>query len=192
MRTPTRGTTEQRARELNGWNLDDFQATVETVKEQPQAGVVRWRVGTEWDEGFALDAHTQAIGQMETTIRRAFTIRSDHPPELLGEDSGPTAVEMLLCALGACVTGTYAAHATAKGIRLDALRVDVSADIDLNGFLQLKPTRAGLRNVRVSVAVKSGAADADLDGLLEITRRASPVYDTVSDAVAIDAAVIRA
>ena len=89
-------------------------------------------------------------------------------------------------------TETYAAHATATGIHLDSLHVDVEADIDLNGFLHLRLKTAGLRNVRVTVVVKADASDSDLEQLLDITRRASPVYDTVSDAVPIDATVARA
>jgi uncharacterized OsmC-like protein len=61
-----------------------------------------------------------------------------------GENTGPTAVETLLAALGSCVAGTYAAHATAHGVRLDELEVAVESAIDLNGFLQLAPTPAGL------------------------------------------------
>lgn len=187
----THSATERSARELNGWNLDDFQSTVQTVRDQPEAGRVKWQLRTDWDEGFALDARTRQIARLDENLARSFAIRSDHPPELLGHDSGPTAVEILLCGLGACVTGTYAAHATAKGIRLEALHVDLEAEIDLNGFLQLQPTRAGLRNVRVTVMVKADASDRDLEELLDVTRRASPVYDTVSNAVAIESTVAR-
>ncbi|MDP8889187.1 MAG: OsmC family protein [Thermoproteota archaeon] len=64
---------------------------------------------------------------------------------MLGANTGPTAVETLLAALGSCVARTYAAHATARGIKIEELEVvDIEGKIDLNGFLQLKPIRAGI------------------------------------------------
>jgi len=103
-------------------------------------------------------------------------VRSDHPPQLLGDNTGPTAVEILLSGLGACIMGTYAAHATARGLRLDDLEVELEGTIDLNGFLQLAPTRPGLHDVRAVVRVESDVSSAELQELLEVTKRASPVY----------------
>jgi uncharacterized OsmC-like protein len=82
----------------------------------------------------------------------------------LGENTGPTAVETLLAALGSCIAGTYAAHATARGVKLDELEVEVEVEvesmIDLNGFLQLAPTRAGLQGVRATLRVRADADEA--------------------------------
>jgi uncharacterized OsmC-like protein len=55
---------------------------------------------------------------------------------LLGENTGPTGVETLLAALGSCIAGTYAAHATARGVERDDLEVELEGRIDLNGILQ--------------------------------------------------------
>ncbi len=174
---------------LNGWDLGEFQATVEAVREQPEAGKLAWRNRTEWDEGFAVDVHTEEIEQLGEVIRRKFTLRGDHPPELLGENTGPTAVETLLAALGSCVAGTYAAHATAQGIEIEELEVEIEGQIDLNGFLQLAPTRAGLSGAKVKVRVKSDADEAALEELGQLTTQASPVFDSVSNPVPIESSV---
>ncbi len=174
---------------LNGWDLEEFQATVETVKEQPEAGELIWRSRAEWDAGFGLDVHTEEIEQLGEVIRRKFTLRGDHPPELLGANTGPTAVETLLAALGSCVAGTYAAHATARGIEIEELEVEIEGKIDLNGFLQLQPIRAGLSEAKARVRVKSDADEATLEELGRITTQASPVYDSVSNPVSTDLSV---
>lgn len=192
MTQDTHTITREQQRELNGWNLGRFQDTIETVKNNPSAGRVHWCVTTGWDAGFGLDARPTEIHQSEVAMRRRFTLRSDHPPELLGENTGPTAVELLLSGLGACITGTYAAHATARGIPIDALHVDLEGDIDLNGFLQLQNTRPGLQHVRARVHVTSPASDDELQELLDVTRRASPVFDSIANPVPIDASVERA
>lgn len=179
------------AERLNGWSLEEFNTTVDSVKETPEAGKLTWRNRIKWDAGFGGDAHIQEIEQLGHVIPRRFTLRSDHPPELLGENTGPTAVEILLSGLGACIMGTYTAHATAKGIRIDALEVELEGAIDLNGFLQLAPTRAGLSHVRANVRVKSDASERRLAELLDIMTNASPVYDSVANPVSIETAIER-
>lgn len=177
--------------ELNGWDLKVFQETVEAVRQQPEAGELTFRGHVDWDAGFGLDARTDEIEQLGQVMRRRFTLRGDHPPELLGHNTGATAVETLLAALGSCIAGTYAAHATARGVKIDELEVDIESSIDLNGFLQLRPTRAGLAGVRATLRVKSDADPAVLEELRQVTTKASPVYDSVSNPVHIESAVER-
>ncbi len=71
-----------------------------------------------------MDAYADAIEQLGETIPRQFTLRGDDPPELLGENTGPTAAEILLAALGSRVAGTPASPGasdvlatTARGTR---------------------------------------------------------------------------
>jgi uncharacterized OsmC-like protein len=122
-------------------------------------------------------------------MRRRFTLRGDHPPELLGENTGPTAVETLLAALGSCIAGTYAAHATARGVKLAELEVEIESAIDLNGFLQLAPTHAGLQGVYATLRVTADADDDVLDEIRRVVTEASPVYDSVSNPVAIESSI---
>ena len=117
--------------------------------------------------------------------------RGDPPPELLGENTRPRAFETLLAALGACIAVTYAAHATAKGVELDGLEVAVESAIDLNGFLQLAPTSAGLDGVVVTVKARSDADEQTREEIRRIVTRASPVYDSLSRAVAIESTIER-
>ncbi len=174
---------------LNGWDLDAFRETVATIEREPEAGRLAWRGRVRWDGHFGVDAHTEAIEQLGEAMPRRFTLRGDHPPQLLGENTGPTAVETLLAALGSCIAGTYAAHATAQGVRLEELEVTVEAAIDLNGFLQLAPTPSGLDGVRATVRVRSDADAATLEELRRIVTHASPVFDSLSRPIAIDSRV---
>lgn len=177
--------------QLNGWELDQFQATVAAVKEQPEAGKLTFRTRTTWDAGFGVEGRTEEIEQLGQVMRRKFTLRGDHPPELLGHNTGPTAVEGLLTALGSCVAGTYAAQATARGIAIEEMEVEVEGNIDLSGFFQLSPIRAGLGSARVNLRVKADADDEALREVLQAVTKASPVYDSVSNPVTVDSSVQR-
>lgn len=177
---------QQQQKELNGWNLEQFQSVVSMVKEKPEAGRLSFQTRTKWDEGFGVDGRTEKIGMLNQTIPRRFTLRGDHPPELLGKNTGATAVETLLSALGSCIAGTYAAQATARGIKIDDLEVTLDGEIDLQGFLQLAPVRAGLSDAKVKIRVKSDANESELREIGQIIHKASPVTDSVSNPVKID------
>lgn len=177
---------------LNGWDLDDMTAAIDGVAEQPEAGLLTWRSHATWDAGFGLDIRTDSIEQLGERMPRAFTLRSDHPRELLGQNTGPTAIELVVAALGACITGTYAAQATARGVALQRLEVDLRTQIDLNGFFGLDDgVRPGLLGVSASFRVTAEADDAVLEEIAEAVTRLSPVYDTLSNPVDVSLSVLR-
>lgn len=165
---------------LNGWDVDAMNEAVDGVRQQPDAGKLTWRSRVRWDGGFGLDVRTREIEQLGDVIERPFTLRGDHPPELLGENTGATAIELLLAALGSCMAGTFAAQATARGVEIDSLEVDVSGDIDLNGFFGLQPVPAGVSDVTLTFHVRSDAEPEVLAEIAEAARAHSPVYDSVT------------
>ena len=73
---------------LNGWDVEAMTQAITMVKEQPEAGLLTWRGRSIWDGGFGLDVRTREIEQLGEVMDRHFTLRSDHPPELLGHNTG--------------------------------------------------------------------------------------------------------
>ena len=172
---------------LNGWDVEAVKEAVATVQDQPEAGLLAWRGRAVWDGGFGLDVRTRQIEQLGEGMDRHFTLRGDHPPELLGNNTGPTSIETVLAALGACMTGAFAIQATTRGIRIDELEVDLECTIDLNGFFGIQPIRPGLRDVTLTYRVRSDADDTTLEEILDAARKLSPVFDTVSQPVEVTA-----
>ena len=172
--------------ELNGFVVEDVAQAIAQVRETPEAGHLTWHSRVRWDGGFGLDVRTRDIGQSGQTMTRHFTLRGDHPPELLGRNTGPTAIETVLAALGACMAGTYAAQATARGIALEKLEVDVEGRIDLAGFFGLRSTPPGVADIRLSFNVEANTTGEVLEEILEATRQLSPVHDTLTRARTVD------
>ena len=170
---------------LNGWDVEAMTQAITMVEEQPEAGLLTWRGRSIWDGGFGLDVHTREIEQLGEVMDRHFTLRNDHPPELLGNNTGPTPIETVLAALGGCMTGAFAVQATARGVHIDSLTVDLECTIDLNGFFGLQPIRPGLRDVTLSYRVVSDADEETLQEILDAARSLSPVFDTVTKPVAV-------
>ncbi|MCG6986501.1 MAG: OsmC family protein [Thiocapsa sp.] len=169
-------------KELNGWSVEALRDAVNEVEARPEAGLLTWKSRVRWDGGFGLDVRPESIEQLGTAMPRHFTLRGDHPPELLGQNTGPTAIETLLAALGACMAGTFAAQATARGIELSRLEVEVEGRIDLSGFFGLRPVAPGISDIRLTFDAEAEDGAERLPEVLEATRALSPVFDTVTTA----------
>lgn len=179
---------------LNGVDLDRLSGTIDAVVANPGLARFQFRADNQWIEG----GHSRTaikgfygVGQEDTTRTEPFTIESDEPPVLLGQNRGPNAGEYLLQALAACVAGTIVYHAAARGIALEALECKVEGDVDLRGFLGLdSAVRPGYEQIRVTVT-----ADGDFDDAqfaeLENLARFSPVRDSLSNPVSVAVDVAR-
>jgi len=80
----------------------------------------------------ALSAKVRAEGRSGVRrIRvRDFQLITDSPPDFAGYDLGPSSPELVLGALGSCLTHTWLIQAAAHDIPLDALSVEVTGTID--------------------------------------------------------------
>nr|WP_276250036.1 OsmC family protein [Halomicroarcula sp. SHR3] len=151
-----------------------------------------FRAETEWVD--ALKSVTTVDGfdhAGETVSTREFTIEGDEPEEILGERTAPNAVELLLAALGSCLTVGYAANAAAMGIELKSVRFEMDGDVDLRGFLGISDdVRAGFDTIRCTVYVDADASEAELATLRERVESTSPLMDNISNAVELETDIV--
>lgn len=87
--------------------------------------------------------------------------------------------DMLLQALVACAGVTLRAVATARGIEVEGT-VRAEGDLDFRGTLGVdRDAPVGFSAVRLTFDLVSAAPAADLDALIETTRRYCVVYQTL-------------
>lgn len=184
-------TREEENMERNGLDLDVLQDVIDMIGERPEAGMVTIRTLHRWDDGFGVDGYAKEVEEGGEVTTRRFTFRTDWPPEIGGQDSGPSPGEALLGALGGCVAMTYVTKAASRGVPIDELEVAIQARVDLQGTFELDSVRAGLSDVTITVGVRSDVDDAVLDGLARVTRRASAVYDSLANPVSMQLLVER-
>jgi hypothetical protein len=94
--TDTTATSDDPMR--NGVDTATLFATLDAVKQAPQAARFQFRAHNQWRSG--THNHTSisdffGVGQ-ERTHQRTFTFDADHPAVLVGRDQGPTPVEFVL------------------------------------------------------------------------------------------------
>ena len=158
---------------LNDVNIDAVAGLAGKIQESPEVAATKWNAVVKWKGGF----------RSEATIRGFDPIISDEPDALGGTDSGPNPVEQILAAYGNCLAVGYAANATAAGIKINDLSIELQGDLDLHTFLGLKPGHAGYDNITVKVNIDSDASNEDLQKLHEAVCSSSPVGHTLGSAI---------
>jgi uncharacterized OsmC-like protein len=161
------------ATQLNEVDLSAVGALATSVIHDEHCAATTWRAAVRWTGGF----------RSEADIRSFDAIASDEPPALGGTDLAPNPVEQVLAALGNCLAVGYAANASARGIELRDLRIDVEGDLDLHAFLGLRDGHAGFGDVRVTVHLDTDASDDAVASLHEKVTATSPVGHTLAHAV---------
>ena len=171
---------------INGVDVDRLSATIAAVTADPTLARFQFRAGNQWLDGGHSRTEIKGfygVGQEDATRTDGFTVDSDEPPVLLGQNLAPNAGEYLMHALAACLTGTIVYHAAARGIALESLECTVHGDVDLRGFLGLDDAvRPGFQEIRVSIIATGDFDDSQFADLVSLTRF-SPVRDSVFDPV---------
>jgi uncharacterized OsmC-like protein len=172
---------------LNDVNLDGIRAVDKLVRENPGAGKSQFRAKSSWQRGTKSEVSIStwsAGGNNMAPAPRRFTVMVDEPPELGGADGAPNPIEVLLSALAGCVTAGIATNAQMFGVAVDAIDVDVEADVDVRGLLgHDKSVRNGVTDIRYTVTIQSPAPEDKVRTCKETIDRKSPVRDTLANPV---------
>jgi uncharacterized OsmC-like protein len=153
-------------------DLDAFDATRDAVSNDPSAGKGTFSTITTWQGGAR--AHTTA---------RSFSIETDEPAPLGGTDVAVDPMELVLAAIGTCLTIGWVTQARRRGIDYRDLRIEVEGNFDLRGYLDLdEQVRPGFSEINYTIHVDTDAEPEVLAEIQEITERTSPMFDNVLNA----------
>lgn len=158
---------------LNDVNMEAVAGLAGKIQQEPGVAATEWKARVDWKGGF----------RSEASVREFAPLASDEPGALGGTDTGPNPVEQVLAALGNCLAVGYAANATAAGITLHDMSIELCGNLDLHTFLGLRDGNAGYENISVKVNIDSDASPEALQALHEKVVGTSPVGHTVSRAV---------
>ncbi|MEF8825885.1 MAG: OsmC family protein [Halapricum sp.] len=176
----------------HGVDVEQLTETIETVSESPEVGQFRFYTETEWTDALKCVTDIDEFDQAGERIRtQEFHVEGDEPEQILGDRTAPNAVELLLAALGSCLSVGYAANAAAMGIELDDLRFELSGEVDLRGFLGIsEDVRAGYEEVTVTTYVDADASEEELAELREHVEATSPLVDNITNEVPLETELV--
>jgi uncharacterized OsmC-like protein len=112
----------------------------------------------------------------------------DEPLHLFGENTAPAPGEVVLSALGGCLSVGITAVATERQVKLSRLEVFLEADIGNTaawgaGGADRKPAQMGFQDIRVKVIVEGDASREELDDIVKTANYYSPVANTMRNPV---------
>ncbi|MDP2329676.1 MAG: OsmC family protein [Reyranella sp.] len=179
----THQTVAQEPTYLNGLNVQAAFATIDAIKANPGLARFEFRARNRWVNGGENRSTIRdfyGAGREDTSRGQSFEFVNGEPPVLLGNNEGANPVEFLLHALAGCVTTTFVLHAMARGIRIRELSTELRGDLDVRGLLGLdEKVSPGYESIRIELDIKADCSNEELDDLLAIAQRHSPVCNTV-------------
>ena len=133
------------------------------------------------------------IAEGESGVRRIrirdYQILTDTGPALAGYDLGPRAPEVLLGALGSCISHTVLIQAALQGIAVDSLVVEALVDVDsLAGHADIINPVSG---IMYTIRIESGTATPEqLQTLNQILPDICPVLNIVQFAQPVSSSIV--
>ncbi len=150
-------------------DMETFAATKSHVAQNPEDGKGTFETVTEWQDG------AKAV-----TRARSFVIDTDEPAPLGGTDQAIDPMELLLGALGSCLTIGWVTQANLRGVDYRRLKITVKAPFDLRGYLALdEDVRPGFGDLEYDVEVDSDADEAVLEEIKAAAEATSPMFDNI-------------
>ena len=161
-------------------DLDAFEATRDAVAQDPSAGQGSFNTVTTWEDG-----------ARARTTARTFSIETDEPLPLGGTDAAVDPMELVLAAVGTCLSIGWVTQARKRGIDYRNLRIEVSGNYDLRGYLDIDDdTRPGFSDISYSVTVDTDASPQQLAEIKEAAERTSPMFDNVLNATPVTGRIV--
>jgi uncharacterized OsmC-like protein len=168
----------------NGVNVEALLGAREALSEAPEAAQFTWRATTKWIRGTHSRSSVQGyfgLGE-EQSHRTEFTFDADHPEVFASEDNGATPVEMLLSALGSCLTAGVASVAQNRGIQLRSVQATIEGGMDLYGILGIDAdVRNGFDGIKVTYEIDADATDDEIRAVVAQSQKRSAVYDAITN-----------
>jgi len=168
----------------NGVNSAALLEARDALRDAPEAAEFTWRSTCTWMHGTYSRSTVESfsgLGQ-EHTHKTAFTFDADHPAVFASEDRGATPVEIVLSALGACLTAGVAAVAQNRGIQLRSVTATIEGTMNILGILGADPEiRNGFSGVSVRFDIDADASRSDIEALVAQSQKRSAVFDVLTN-----------
>jgi uncharacterized OsmC-like protein len=160
---------------INGIDRTAVGAVTERLRER-RSEPVTFAAGVRWLGGYRTEAQVGPAA-----------VAGDEPADLAGTGTGPSPEDLLLGAVGQCLIVGLAGAATARGLAIRALSVDVEGDVNLPAAYGLADGHPGFQAIRIAVHLDADADRLELDALVDHALSRAPIPATVSHAVPVTA-----
>ncbi|MFB5608568.1 MAG: OsmC family protein [Candidatus Nitrosomaritimum yanchengensis] len=174
---------------VNGVDVPQLTHIIENLTKNPDQAQFHFCAKNNWINGSKNQTTINEFygGNKKYVRSKPFVYTKDEPPIFLGQDTGANPVEYALTALAGCVTTTLVYYASAMNVKINKIESILEGDIDLRGLLNIdESTKAGYKSIDIKFKIDSDASPEDLQKLMDIAKKHSPVASTIANATPIN------
>ena len=168
----------------NGVNTQALLDARAALTGAPEAAQFKWRTTTVWEHGTHSRTDVKSffgLGE-EQSHKTTFSYDADHPELFASEDHGATPAELLLAALGSCLTAGVAAVAQHRDIQLNKVKATIEGSMDVRGILGIdSDVRNGFGGIKVHYEIDADASEDDIKALVAQSQKRSAVFDALTN-----------
>jgi uncharacterized OsmC-like protein len=161
---------------VNGIDLGHVRELSDGFSEAPDSGRTDFSANVRWVGGY----------KTETTLTDAHSVTGDEPVALAGGGEAPSPEDLLLAAVGHCLTVGWVGAVSARGYTIERLEVSVRGAVDLTAAYGVREGNPGFDRIEVEVDIQTDGPDdlpAELaDRVLEL----APIPNTVMRPIPVD------
>ena len=168
----------------NGVNIEALRDARQALTDAPEAAQFQWRASTIWRNGTHSSSTVTDFSGLgaQHAHRQSFTYKADHPEVFASEDNGATPPEIVLAALGSCITAGVATVATQRGVQLRSVKATLEGSMDLQGVLGIDgDVRNGFDAINVTYEIDADASRADIEAIVAQSQKRSAVFDIIAN-----------
>ena len=164
---------------VNGVDTALVDGLVRAYRDDPATGPTPFSARVDWLSGY----RTRAVGGDHAPVA------GDEPIELGGTGTAPAPEELLLAAVGQCLTVGIVGAAAARGLQIDALSVTADGAVDLAAAYGVGDGHPGFQSVALSVHLEADADRDELERLIQSALSRAPIPTTVARPVPVTASL---
>ena len=166
---------------LNGINLNAVRRAQQEMRADPDGAVARptYAATVSWESGY----------RTKTLVGGGRIVEGDEPVIYGGAGRGATPQDLLLTAVGHCLSATYVGGLSAAGIHIRSLKVHVSGKVNFLAAYGVEPGQAGFDRIKIDVDIDADASKATIESLLAKLFPSAPIPDTIIRPVPVEVAV---
>ncbi|MEE8434075.1 MAG: OsmC family protein [bacterium] len=150
-----------------------IERTVKVIEHTPSVGRVTKKATARMVDGLKIEVR-----------EGEFKLISDMPEVLGGSNAGPSPGAFARMSLGACLVVGYAMWLSREEVPFEDIDVEVEGDQDQAGMLGVKESASpGHDSLRVKVNITSQAPQAEIERVIDLADRHSPILHLVTKPV---------
>jgi len=156
---------------VNGINLEQSQIIYDQIKMGGGNDIAKpyCQATIVWDNGY----HTT------TCVNGSQMIIGDEPVRYGGEGMGVTPQDLLLTAVGHCLTATYIGGLSAARVNVESLRLHVSGRVNFRAAYAIESGNPGFEEIKIVVEIQTDAPQEEVTTLLKKLQLTAPIPDTI-------------